>query len=266
MKEHLVRIVGDLPPGQRKNIAREYLQARILGFIQEKKGFSSWIFLGGTALRFLYGLPRYSEDLDFSQTGPDDRPDFKGIVEGIGRQFQNEGYAVALKYSGRPPISAAFIRYPGLPRELGFSAHPGEMLAVKIEVDGNPPASGKTETTIVRRHLLLNILHHDQSTLLAGKLHALLCRPYTKGRDLYDLFWYLSDRSWPDPNLAYLNQALLQTRWPGPELTTKNWKKEIAARLSVINWPQAIADVRPFIERSQELDLLTLENLRKLLR
>ncbi len=265
MKEHLIRIAESLPPDQRKNVAREYLQARILGFIQEKKGFCSWIFLGGTALRFLYGIPRYSEDLDFSQTTAQEKPAFQEMIEGIARSFRNEGYAADLKYSGRPPVSAAFIRYPGLPLELGFSAHPGEMLAVKIEVDGNPPAGGKTETTIVRRHLLLNILHHDRSTLLAGKLHALLCRPYTKGRDLYDLFWYLGDRSWPEPNLEFLNNALQQTHWQGQALTAQNWKKEIAARLNAIDWQQAVADVRPFIERSHELDLLTFSNLKKLL-
>lgn len=265
MKEHLQRLIENKPSDQRENIAREYLQARILGFIQEKKGFSSWIFLGGTALRFLYGIPRYSEDLDFSQAATQEKPSFQEMIEGIVRSFRNEGYAVDLKFSGRPPVSAAFIRFPGLPHELGLSGHAQEMLAVKIEVDTRPPAGGKTETTIIRRHLLLNILHHDRSTLLAGKLHALLSRSYTKGRDLYDLFWYLSDRSWPEPNLEYLNNALRQTEWPGPELTANNWKKEIAARLGALDWHKAIADVRPFIERRQDLELLTLPNLEKLL-
>ena len=107
MKEHLMRIVAALPPDQRKNVAREYLQARILGFIQEKKGFSSWIFLGGTALRFLYGIPRYSEDLDFSLATTQEKPAFQEVIEGIARSFRNEGYATDLKYSGRPPVSAA---------------------------------------------------------------------------------------------------------------------------------------------------------------
>jgi hypothetical protein len=265
MKEHLQRLIENKPSDQRKNIAREYMQARILGFIQDKKGFSSWIFHGGTALRFLYDLPRYSEDLDFSLAATKEKSAFQEMIEGIARSFRNEGYAADLKFSGRPPVSAAFIRFPGLPHELGLSGHAREMLAVKIEVDTRPPAGGKTETTIVRRHLLLNILHHDRATLLAGKLHALLSRSYTKGRDLYDLFWYLSDRSWPEPNLEYLNNALRQTEWQGPELTAINWKKEIAARLRVLDWHKAVADVRPFIERRQELELLTLPNLEKLL-
>jgi hypothetical protein len=265
MKEHLQRLIENKPLDQRKNIAREYMQARILGFIQDKKGFSSWIFQGGTALRFLYDLPRYSEDLDFSLAATREKSTFQEMIEGIARSFRNEGYSADFKFSGRPPLLASFIHFPGLPQELGLSGHAREMLAVKIEVDTRPPAGGKTETTIVRRHLLLNILHHDRATLLAGKLHALLSRSYTKGRDLYDLFWYLSDRSWPEPNLEYLNNALRQTMWPGPELTTKNWKKEIAARLHALDWPKAVADVRPFIERSRDLELMTLPNLEKLL-
>jgi hypothetical protein len=265
MKEHLQRLMETQPSDQRKNVAREYLQARILGFIQERKGFASWIFHGGTALRFLFDLPRFSEDLDFSLATPQAKSAFQEMIEGIGRSFQGEGYAVDLKYSGRPPVSAAFIRFPGLPHELGLSGHAREMLAVKIEVDTRPPAGGKTETTIVRRHLLLNIFHYDRSTLLAGKLHALLNRSYTKGKDIYDLFWYLADRSWPEPNLEYLNQALKQTHWPGPKMIAKNWRGEIATRLHAIDWQHTIADVRPFIERSQELELMTPANLKKLL-
>lgn len=60
---------------------------------------------------------------------------------------------------------------------------------------------------------MLNLLHYDKSSLLAGKLHAVLTRKYTKGRDLYDLMWYLSDPTWPAPNLIQLNNALKQTGW-----------------------------------------------------
>jgi predicted nucleotidyltransferase component of viral defense system len=51
--------------------------------------------------------------------------------------------------------------------------------------------------------------HHDRASLLAGKLHALFQRRYVKGRDLYDLMWYLSDPNWPEPNLTLLQNALV---------------------------------------------------------
>jgi hypothetical protein len=89
-------------------------------------------------------------------------------------------------------------------------------LAVKIEVDTHPPQGAGLETSLVRLHVLLNLNHHDKASLLAGKLHDLLQRPYLKGRDLYDLIWYLSARDWPAPNLTLLNNALTQTGWAGP--------------------------------------------------
>ena len=64
---------------------------------------------------------------------------------------------------------------------------------------------------MVRRHVLLQLHHHDRASLLAGKLHAVLQRPYVKGRDFFDLLWYLSDPGWPSPNLTLLNRALAQT-------------------------------------------------------
>ena len=70
-------------------------------------------------------------------------------------------------------------------------------------------------TTVIRRHLLLNLQHHDQASLLAGKLHAILQRKYLKGRDIYDLLWYLSNPNWPAPNFEMLNHALQQTGWEG---------------------------------------------------
>src|SRR5207237_623298 len=101
-------------------------------------------------------------------------------------------------------VHSAFVRFPGLLHDLGISPHATEVLAVKIEVDTNPPRGAVLETTIVRRHATLHLQHHDRPSLLAGKLHAVLQRPYVKGRDLFDLIWYLADPDWSPPNLTLL--------------------------------------------------------------
>lgn len=90
---------------------------------------------------------------------------------------------------------------------------------MKFEVDTRPPAGAGLAITLIRRHVTLRLQHHDRASLLAGKLHAVLQRPYAKGRDLYALLWYLSDPGWPAPNLVLLNNALQQSGWPGPPLT-----------------------------------------------
>ena len=266
MKDYLVELVraGPTPLGAR-NLVREYLQARILGMLQRSGAMIPLALHGGTALRFLFASPRYSEDLDFAIEQHRERYDFRTYLQTIRSGFEAEGYAVTLKASDRKTVHSAFIRFPGLLYELALSPHRDEGLAVKIEVDTNPPAGATLATTVVRRHMILQLQHHDRSSLLAGKLHAILQRPYTKGRDLYDLLWYLSDPAWPAPNLALLNNALHQTGWSGPDLNGQNWRGILRDRLSGLEWPRVADDVRPLLEPGAPPEILTLENIERAL-
>ena len=105
---------------------------------------------------------------------------------------------------------------------------------------------------MVRRHCLLNLQHYDKGSLFAGKLHALLSRRYVKGREVYDLMWYLSDRTWPEPNIVLLSSALKQTGWKGQSVTVENWRKEVSAQISKYDWDKVSADVRPFVEKQRD--------------
>lgn len=267
MKEYLKELVATTPgalPGTR--VVREYLQARMLQALQEGGAFTRWAFLGGTALRFLYGLPRYSEDLGFSAVDQGSAPGVGAVLRRIESMLGAEGYALSLKVNDQKTVAAALVRFPGLLYELGLSPRSAQVLSIKIEVDTNPPPGAVTQTSLVRRHVTLNLLHHDQASLLAGKLHAILSRDWTKGRDLYDLIWYLADRTWPAPNLELLNAALTQTRWRGPEVTPRNWREVLAQKLDSTDWPQARADVLPFLERDREVDLMNRDSVLGLLR
>ena len=250
---------------QGRNVAREYLQARILACLQRAGAMIPLAFHGGTALRLLYSLPRYSEDLDFALERPDKGYDFRGYLGVIRSDLSSEGYNIDFKVSDSKPVHNSFIRFRGLPYELGLSPHTDETLAIKIEVDSFPPAGAGLETRIVRKYVMLHLQHHDRASLLAGKLHAILQRAYTKGRDLYDLLWYLSDPGWPAPNLALLNNALQQTGWSGDSLTDQNWRAIISERIDELDWNRLIPDVRPFLEKEAEVELLTQANLRRVL-
>lgn len=266
MKEYLHTLVAAVPNTlNARNQAREYLQALILQSLQRSGAMVSLAFLGGTALRFLYNSQRYSEDLDFSLEGDLGSYDFRKYLDDIRRDLEAQGYAITLKISDQKTVHSAFVRFPGLLFELGLSPHQDEVLAVKVEVDTHPPQGAGVETTLVRRHVLLNIQHHDRASLLAGKLHALLQRPYLKGRDLYDLIWYLSAPDWPAPNLVLLNNALEQTGWSGGVVTLDTWRKTLHTHLENISWKQALADVEPFLISPEESSLLTNENLTRLL-
>jgi hypothetical protein len=157
-------------------------------------------------------------------------------------------------------VHSAFVRFPGLLHELTLSPRADEIVAIKLEVDTHPPAGANLETTVVRRHALLHLQHHDPASLMAGKLHALLQRHFTKGRDWYDLAWYLDQPAWPAPNLVMLNHALAQTEWAGPGVTLENWCDLVQERLLAIDWDRAVRDVEPFI-LDESRDLLQQEQM-----
>jgi predicted nucleotidyltransferase component of viral defense system len=266
MKEHLTHLVRSAAtPVHGRNVAREYLQARILGALQRAGAMIPLAFHGGTALRFLFASARYSEGLDFALEGARSRYDFRAFLRGIQSTFTAEGYALDLRVSDQKAVHSAFARFRGLVYELGLSPHRDEVLAVRIEVDTDPPAGAGLATTVIRRHVPLQIQHHDQASLLAGKLHAVLQRPYLKGRDLYDLLWYLSDPDWPAPNLTLLNNALRQTGWQAEPLAEDTWREAVRHRLQAVAWEAVADDVRPFVDSSTGAELLTRENLLRVL-
>jgi len=266
VKEYLLKLSrASVTPAQARNGVREYLQARILGALQRVGAMIPLAFHGGTALRFLYAAARYSEDLDFALEKDKDRYDFRAYLRAIQNELKAEGYALEFKVSDKKTVHSAFVRFPGLLYELALSPHPDEVLAVKIEVDTNPPAGAALTTSLVRRHVTLQLQHHDRASLLAGKLHAILQRAYLKGRDLYDLLWYLSDPDWPPPNLTLLNNALRQTGWTGEPLSEDNWRTAVRERLQLAAWERVVDDVRPFLEPGADASLLTTENLMRVL-
>ncbi len=262
MREYLSELVrAGSTPAHGRNVAREYLQARILGCLQRAGAMIPLAFHGGTALSFLYASARYSEDLDFALESARDQYDFRAYLQAIQREFAVEGYAVELKVNDRKVVHSAFVRFVGLAYELSLSPHPDRAFSVKIEVDTSPPAGAVLRTTVVRRYVTLQLQHHDRASLLAGKLHAILQRSYLKGRDVYDLLWYLSDPGWPAPNLAMLNNALRQTGWNGASLSQHNWREIVRDRLEGVAWEEVMDDVRPFLGPDADLDLMTRENV-----
>ena len=265
MKDYLSGLTRSAPsPLQARNDVREYLQARILAVLQRQGAMVPLAFHGGTALRFLFATARYSEDLDFSLDGKRNEYDFRAYLRAVEREFSLERYEVQLKVNDKKTVHSAFIRFPGLYYELGLSSHSRETSSVKVEVDTHPPAGATLATTVIRRHVVLQLQHHDRATLLADKLHAILQRPYLKGRDLYDLAWYLSDPEWPPPNLAYLNNALRQTGWDGSPLSERNWRKAVRERLELVSWEEAVDDVTPFLGLGADPAVLNRDNVMRL--
>ena len=90
MKDYLASLVRASPtPAHARNVAREYLQARILGALQRAGAMIPLAFHGGTLLRFLYSIPRYSEDLDFALERDKARYDFCSCLKAIRSELRD---------------------------------------------------------------------------------------------------------------------------------------------------------------------------------
>jgi predicted nucleotidyltransferase component of viral defense system len=246
-------------------VMREFLQIRILRCLQSLGAMVPLAFHGGTALRLLHALPRYSEDLDFALERPGRGFDLQRDAREIRSMLEAEGYATDVKVNDARTVHGAFVRFPGLPHALGLSQQRHQVFAIKIEVDTRPPAGAVLATTIIRRYVAIHVQHHDPSSLLAGKLNAVLTRRYTKGRDIYDLWWYLADRAWPAPNLALLNNALRQSGWTGPALLESTWRPVVRQVVERLDWTRAAQDVRPFLQDPSDEALFSRESMLALL-
>lgn len=266
MNEYLYKLIQANPdPNQSRNLIQEYLQARVLESLQDSGAMLSLAFRGGSALRFLYNIPRFSEDLDFVLERPIAGYNFRAYLKAIQRDLTTEGFHIEIRVNDQRALHSAYITFYKLLSRLNLPGGPNQIISVKIEVDTNPPAGAILNTTIVHRHVPLQIQHHDRASLMAGKMHAILQRGVAKGRDLYDLMWYLSDTDWPEPNLIYLSNDLKQKNWQGALPNPENWRGILLDRLQALDWKAISNDVRPFLESSREIDQLTLDNFSRLL-
>jgi predicted nucleotidyltransferase component of viral defense system len=264
VKEAAIALVRDIQdPVQRLNILREYLQAFILRSLHESEAFLSLSFVGGTALRFLFELPRFSEDLDFSVEDEAGYEPSKWMAK-LDREMTLGGYDVAVRLNDRKTVNVAWVRTGGILREAGLSAMASQKLSIKLEMDTRPPRGAVLEKRLARRHMLFSLRHHDLASLMAGKIHALVTRKYQKGRDWYDLAWYRAKLPPVEPNLALLQNALDQTEGAGA-IRADRWQERVRARLESLDEEELQREVAPFLERPRDARILTIDNLKSVI-
>lgn len=229
---------------------REYLQLLVLKLIDEYGYFRNLAFVGGTALRILYDIRRFSEDLDFSLVSAKNY-DFATMLQQIERQLQNSNLKVAMSYKDQKTVASAFIKFEELLPKLIPSFQASQKLSIKIEVDQNPPAGAKTEFTMVNKEYLTGIQHYDLPSLFAGKLHAILYRTYTKGRDYYDWLWFSGKKI--EPNLVFLSNAISQTEKKEMMLDKSQLAKLLSEKIQSVDFKKIKQDIVPFLMDNSEL-------------
>lgn len=245
-----------MPRHARLNKVREFLQVLCLKIMSDKGFFDRVAFLGGTSLRMLFELRRFSEDLVFSLL---DRDDFDPapLRNLFIREFGLHGFPVETKVSARSAVKSIMIKFPGLLKELGLSPLAGEKLAIKWDVDTNPPAGEKTVSGIISRYFTFRVVHYDLPSLFAGKLHACFYRTYGKGRDWYDFVWYVTRKV--RPNLELFQNAVLQTEGQAVAIDEAGFADFLIDRVRRVDFEAMRRDVERFLEDPSELAIFDKE-------
>ena len=238
---------------EKANRLREFLQILALKILYDKGYFKHLAFVGGTALRILFNIRRFSEDLDFSLVAKKGYR-FGELNETLMKELKLYGLPVETKPKDTKTVQSCFLKFKGLLKTLGLSALDEQKLSIKIEIDANPPPGWRLQNSLINRIFLFNVVHFDVPSLYATKLHACFFRKYVKGRDFYDLVWYIARKE--KPNFTLFNNAVKQTHGYNPKINKRNFKEFLRGKLKGIDFALARKDVRRFLEDENEIKLL----------
>lgn len=247
---------------EEENATKEILQEIALYALWRGDFFDVALFQGGTSLRILHGLPRFSEYLDFILRFPNPDFDWAPYLATLVNVFGQFG----LKLEAQPKekmdkaVRQAVLKDNSIASQIDLTfADRGQpkTIKIKLEIDTNPPANSGEQTSFLDFPADYEARHQDLSSNFALKIHALLCRGYLKGRDWYDFSWYVSQRV--SPNLTHLRAALIQEgQWAGQEglQVDMSWLEDtLGTAIAAIDWKAAADDVRRFLRPAEEKSL-----------
>jgi len=187
----------------KRNLLREYLQYKILEAIFTSRYGQKLVFMGGTAIHIVHGLPRFSEDLDFDNRGLT-KDNFRALTEGIAKKLALEGYGIETGISFKGAFSAD-IKVTGVLFDEGLSGHRGEKILIKLDAEPQNFKYSSERVVINKFDIFTGISVVPVNILLAQKFYAILARKRAVGRDFYDAVFLAGKAS---PDFAYLKERV----------------------------------------------------------
>lgn len=255
---------------------REILQEITLVGLWRGKFFEHAAFYGGTALRILYNLDRFSEDLDFTLLDTKQPFDWKLFERSVTEELLSYGFEVSFlekKKQIETAVRSAFLKTNtqhallqiGIKNLINRGMHQEALIRIKVEIDSDPISGFEIESVYLREPLPISIRVLNQPSLFAGKASAALYRAWKqriKGRDWYDLVWFL--RQGIPLNPHYLEECMRVNKELGKEeaLTEEKVKNLLYQRLETIDLNIAKQDVKPFLRDPTQLDLWSVDFFR----
>ena len=237
------------------NVEQEVMEKIALAGLCRGGFFKHAAFYGGTCLRLLHQLPRYSEDMDFTLKEKGSDVHLEDFFPYIIEEFHLAGHEVVIqkkdkKIFGR--VESAFLKENTEIFDIKFQTK--KNIKVKIEMDTDPPLGFETEDLPLSRPYPFVVCCVALPDLYAGKMHALLYRNWksrVKGRDWYDFQWYVANRV--PLNFAHLQQRIRE--FNGEDITKERFMEMLHEKLSTTNIESVKQDVRSFIFNPHELDI-----------
>ena len=251
-------------PQQEKDALREMIQEITLLGLWRGKFFEHAAFYGGTALRILYQLDRFSEDLDFTSLSKTTGNVLDHYLHAVRAELEAYGFDVKVEKKSKGADSTTDSAFVKADTELymlavgsSFHGQKGELLKVKFEIDTDPAPGFNTEAKPFFWPQVFSVLTCDLPSLFAGKLHATFCRKRVnniKGRDWYDFLWYVTRGI--KPNYVYLESKLRQSgHWsPTTDFKPDAFKEWAKSQLTNFDVEAAKHDIRRFITDPRSLD------------
>jgi len=246
---------------------REIMQEIVLLGLWRSRFFDKAAFYGGTALRILYGMDRFSEDLDFSllrQMTDFDLSRYSVAVERELRSFGLDVKVTTREKKVESSVQSAFLKANTLEllltiesdKKIALSIPTGQILKIKIEVDTDPPPGFSTENRFILQPIPFSVRTFVLPDLFAGKMHALLCRRWknrVKGRDWYDLIWYAANH--PQLHLGHLEQRMIQSGHlkQDEQMTPEKFSSLTTEAIEKLDVNQARMEVEPFVKNPDAL-------------
>lgn len=249
---------------EQENALKEIAQEIALMALSKAGFFDVAAFQGGTCLRIVYGLNRFSEDLDFVLEKPNNHFDWEKYLNNLTLEFNAYGFELEISERKKTDkaVQSRFLKAHSLGGLLILKDPRSHIpkLRIKLEIDTNPPEGSEYELKYLDFPIPFSIKTQTLPSLFAGKCHALLSRNYVKGRDWYDFTWYTSRKA--GLNLALLYQALLQSepeKWANIKhsVIKNHIFSALEKKIRTIDWESAKQDVAPFLRKS-ELETLKI--------
>ena len=247
---------------------REITQEVVLAALGRGDFFKQALFQGGTCLRIFYGLNRFSEGMDFILKEANPNFQLKDHIKHLTDELAAYGYNIEItdRNKAGATVKKAFLKDDSIGKVINLrhlnQAGLMAKIKIKLEVDTNPPSGSGHELKYLDFPFVSSVVVQDRPSLFAGKIHALLCREYIKGRDWYDFIWYTSNRT--SVNYDFLTSAINQFGpWQGQSVAVdKAWLlNELKRKIVSMDWKQAAEDVRHFVRVTEQpsLDLWSKE-------